>query len=337
MQIVSIKDSLYRGKSLYGQFPLVAQRQGDVGCKRELYLRIVHNGKEINVHANRADFHIVEDTSKTPVHAPAECELSIRIERRFDIMAKLTEFVIQGAVRSLIISGAAGIGKSYSLEKRLNQAIDRNEIGQFTILKGKISAIALFQQLFEHRNKGDILVLDDIDVIFQDETSLNLLKGALDTGDVRHLSWLTASEWLADQGVDQAFDFEGACVFITNLDFDRLMEKGTNLAPHFKALISRSIYLDLGIHTNKEIMTRIKQVVNNTTMLDVHGIDNEQKAMMMAWMEANYENLRELSLRSILKLAAFMKGDPNGWEDIAEATMVRNNGFTVEALDALVN
>jgi hypothetical protein len=326
MQIVNIKDGLHYGKNLHGNFPLVSTKDGDASCKREMYLRIIRNGKEVNVHVNRADYKIVEDTS-TAVSVSPEDKLDALISRRFDIMSQLTDMIVGGDVRSLIISGAAGIGKSYNLEKRLNQAIDNQEINQFTILKGKISAIALFAQLFEHRNKGDILVLDDIDVIFQDETSLNLLKGALDTGDVRHLVWLTASEWLAEQGVDQAFDFEGACVFITNLDFDRMMERGTNLAEHFKALISRSIYLDLGIHTNKEILTRIKQVVNHTTMLDVHGIDGVQKGLMMEWLEDNYENLRELSLRTILKLSAFMKGDAQGWQDIAEATMIRNSGF----------
>jgi hypothetical protein len=330
MQMVKIKDSIYKGKVLKGDYPFVSVTDGDVKCEREVYVRLVHNGKEINVHANRDDFQVINPPQ--PVAAPLSEEdqkLDALIKRRFEIMAQLTDMVIGGDVRSMIISGAAGIGKSYNLEKRLNAAIDNDEIGTFTILKGKISAIALFAQLFQHKEKGDILVLDDIDVIFQDETSLNLLKGALDTGDKRTLTWLTASDWLENEGVDQQFDFEGACIFITNLDFDRMMARGTSLQPHFEALISRSIYLDLAIHTNKEILTRIKQVVNHTTMLDVHGIDNTQKESMMDWLEGNYENLRELSLRTILKLAAFMKGDPKGWRDIAHATMVRNAGFTV--------
>jgi hypothetical protein len=271
-------------------------------------------------------------TKKPSMVYDAETEaMDKRIQRQFTVMEKLTEFVIKDTVRSLIISGAAGIGKSYNLEKRLNQALDRDEIGQFTVLKGKISAIALFKQLFDHREPGDILVLDDIDIIFQDETSLNLLKAALDTGEHRHLVWLTASPWLEEQGVDQEFEFNGACVFLTNLDFDRMIERGSVLAPHFKALLSRATYLDLCIHTNKEIMIRIRQVVENTAMLDVHGIDDKQKAIMMNWLEHNYQNLRELSLRTILKLASFMKGDPHGWQDIAEATMIRNTAFVVGA------
>lgn len=333
MQSVIINDGVWNGKEFNmggKQLPLVRVIDGDVKCERECYVRVVYKGKEINVHANRSDFQVI--TPVETVSAPMSDEdkrMDALISRRFEIMEQLTNMVIEGDVRSMIMSGAPGIGKSYNLEKRLNAAIDNDEISSFTILKGKISAIALFAQLFQHKEKGDILVLDDIDVIFQDETSLNLLKGALDTGDKRTLSWLTASDWLEDQGVDQQFDFEGACIFITNMDFDRMIAKGSNLAPHFEALISRSIYLDLAIHTNKEILIRIKQVVNKTAMLDVHGIDNTQKVEMMDWIEGNYENLRELSLRTILKLAAFRKGDPKGWRDIAEATMVRNAGFTI--------
>ena len=330
MQTVKIKEAIYNGKEFKGSYPFVSVIDGDVKCERDVYVRLIHNGKEINVHANRGDFQIIKPVQPiAPMMSEADQKLDALIKRRFEIMSQLTDMIIGGDVRSLIISGAAGIGKSYNLEKRLNLATDNDEIGSFTILKGKISAIALFAQLFQHKEKGDILVLDDIDVIFQDETSLNLLKGALDTGDKRTLTWLTASDWLAEQGCDQQFDFEGACVFITNLDFDRMMDRGTALAPHFEALISRSIYLDLAIHTNKEILMRIKQVVNHTTMLDVHGIDNDQKEAMMGWLETNYENLRELSLRTILKLAAFMRGDPTGWRDIATATMIKNAGFTI--------
>lgn len=330
MKIVNIKDGLYFGNPIHGEFPFVSERAADAACKRELYVRVVRNGKEVNIHVNRADFQIIDPAHQKPIiETSEEKAIGDRIQRQFDIMAKLTEFSIKGAVRSLIISGAAGIGKSFNLEKRLNEAFDDESINQFTVLKGKISPIALFKQLYDHREPGDILVLDDIDVIFQDETSLNLLKGALDTGERRHLNWLTASTWLEENGVDQEFDFEGSVFFLTNLDFDRMIDRGSVLAPHFKALLSRSIYLDLGIHTNKEILIRIKQVINNSPMLDTHGIDNKQKVAMMDWLEENYENLRELSLRTILKLASFMKGDPEGWQDIAAATMIRNTYYQI--------
>lgn len=328
MKIVRVASALYYNQDINGDYKYVSERPGDADCKREMYLRIEYRGKEVNVHVYRKDFQIIQDTEQEMDQDADDVEaMGKKIARNFEIMSKLTEMTVAGTVRSMIISGAAGIGKSYNLENRLNKAVDNGEINMFTILKGKISAIALFAQLFEHRNPGDVLVLDDIDVIFQDETSLNLLKGALDTGDKRHLVWLTASTWLEENGIDQEFDFEGACVFITNMDFDRMIERGSNLAPHFKALLSRSIYLNLGIHTNQEILIRIKQVIDTTAMLDIHGIDNRQKQLMVEWLDMNYTNLRELSLRTVLKLGSFMKGDPRAWQDIAEVTMLKYQPF----------
>lgn len=330
---VKIHAALYFGKNIFGTFPLNAVEEGDDKCKREVYLKIIREGKMIKVHANRHDYEIVLGTNKdiSPISFddPQLNEMNIKIWKRFQIMEKLTEFAIAGHLKSLILSGAAGIGKSYNLEKRLNTAIDNGEITKFTILKGKISPIALYVQLYQHRDEGDILVLDDIDIIFQDEVSLNLLKAALDSGDIRRLSWLSATEWLSDQDIPNDFEFNGVCFFITNLDFDRMIERGTVLAPHFKAFISRSTYLDLGIHTNHEVMMRIRQVIASTPMLDVHGIDDEQKTIMMSWLESRCNDMRELSLRTILKIAAFMNGDPTGWQDIAEATMLKNVGYTI--------
>lgn len=340
MKIVNIKDSIHLGKPLAGEFPFISERPTP-GKEREMMVRLTRDGRDINVSVNKSDYNIIEvlDPVGDDKMSPAMKVLDNTIRRQFEVMRTLTEFAIKGHVRSLIISGAAGIGKSYELERRLNTATEKNQIDMFTIVKGKISAIALFKTLFEHREEGSILVLDDIDSIFQDETSLNLLKGALDTGDVRRLSWLTAGAWLQENGVDSEFEFNGSVVFITNMDFDRMIEKGTNLAVHFKALISRSTYLDLRIHTNEEILVRIKQVVKDTTMLDVHGIDNSEKDAMMSWLEDNYTNLREISLRTILKLAAFMKGDPAGWQDIAEATMLRTmaNYSTPSPLQQMVS
>lgn len=328
MKMVRIKTGLYYKKNIAGTFPFVSERDGDANCERDMYITIQRHGKTINIHVNKDDYTIIEDSEELETILEKDMtDMSSKIRRNFQIMTKLTEYVVRGTVRSMIISGAPGIGKSYNLETRLNRAQDRGEINKFTILKGKISAIALFAQLFEHKDRGDVLVLDDIDIVFQDETSLNLLKSALDTGDLRKLVWLTASTWLDENGIDQEFNFEGACVFITNMDFDRMIDKGSLLAPHFKALLSRSIYLNLGIHTNQEILIRVKQVIEETTMLDIHGIDATQKKLMMDWLEDNFTNLRELSLRTILKLASFMKGDPTEWQETAEVTMLRYQPF----------
>ena len=337
MKIVRIKEGTYYNKPIVGDFKFVGTKEKDAECKGDLYLRVIRNGKEINVHVHKEDFTMLNGVEDNEVNIQSnfgaggilmnDDELGLLIKQRFDVMDQLTEFVVQGAVSSVIISGAAGIGKSFNLGERLEKAIDDSEINQYDFLKGRMSAIALYAQLYEYRTRGDILVLDDTDDVFKDETSLNILKAVLDTGDVRKVSWNTASPWLEEMGVPNSFEFEGAIVFLTNMDFDKMIERQNPIAAHLKALMGRTNYLDLGIHTNHEIMIRIKQVIGTSSMLDQHDITDQQKVDMMVWLEGHYEEMRELSLRTILKLASFIKGDPKGWQVIAKATMLRHTRF----------
>ena len=333
MKKVKIIDGLFYGKVISGEFQFVAERPADHQSKREMYVNIIRFGKNISVHVNRADFVVIEDETmnisneeKEIIEAQNIFELGAKIKKNFEMMNRLIEMVVRSDVNSLIISGAPGIGKSYGLETRMNKALLRGEIAKFTQVKGKMSALGLYATLYEHRDCGDVLLLDDVDV-FGCETSLDLLKAVLDSGDVRTVNWSTASSWLEQQEIPRKFNFNGSIVFLTNIDFDKQIKRGSNLAPHLSAFLGRSTYLDLAIHSNKAILVRIKQVVEETNMLEKHGIDEEQKILMLEWLDLYYDQLRDLSIRTILKLASYMHGAPDAWIDIAETTMLKPNSI----------
>ena len=69
---------------------------------------------------------------------------------------------------------------------------------------------------------NSVVVFDDCDSILLDEVCLNLLKGALDSGKKRKISWLAESHSLRREGVPDSFDFKGGVIFITNLKFDQM-------------------------------------------------------------------------------------------------------------------
>lgn len=48
-------------------------------------------------------------------------EILSRINKRFHIMNRMIDGIVEGKIRSLIISGAPGIGKTYNLEQRIKQ------------------------------------------------------------------------------------------------------------------------------------------------------------------------------------------------------------------------
>lgn len=248
-------------------------------------------------------------------------ELKKIIAERFDIMGVITDGVISGNIRSLMISGAAGVGKTYELEQRLDAALLADKIKGTHLIKGSVSAIGLYCTLFENRKKGQVLILDDADV-FDDEQTMNILKGALDTSVTRKICWNKASSYLADAGIPQSFNYEGQVVFLTNIDVETAIEKNNKNAPHLKALVSRSVFLDLGIHTNEQILIRIEQVLATSKMASDLKLSPAECAQLVGWMQQNINKMRSVSLRSVIQAAGFMK-TTSDWQRIANATMLK--------------
>ena len=81
-------------------------------------------------------------------------------------------------------------GKSFGVEQVLekNNLFDKlAEKLRFGIEKGAPAVIGLYKLLYNYSAKGCVLVLDDCDTVLYDETSLNLLKAALDSSPSEHL------------------------------------------------------------------------------------------------------------------------------------------------------
>lgn len=271
-------------------------------------------------------FHLVAKAEKAAVtksKGELEAERAAtaeEIESRFEAMGLLTDALIKGDIRSLVISGAAGVGKSFLLEEKLNDALNDSKLSQVTHIKGTISPIGLYMTLWENNNKGDVIVLDDIDSVYGDEEAMNLLKGALDTNGKRVISWIKDSRFLKDQDIPTSFEYKGRVVFLTNVDLQNISDKGGRMAPHMGALMSRAVYLDLGIHTAEQIMIRIRQVLRSTDM--GLGLTTAQFEVILGWMESNISNLRAISLRTVIQVAGFMKVTAN-WQLLARNTLLR--------------
>ncbi len=185
-------------------------------------------------------------TAEEIVEAPTTVEGIEAVTERFKALADMAWGVVSGHYSALIVSGNPGTGKTFTLEKALEEAAAA-ELVHYTPVHGFTRATGLYKLLYEHREKGNVLLLDDCDSVFGDETSLSILKAALDTTKNRTVSWYSEREFKDkdDNKLPSSFEFQGAVVFITNLDFDRAM--GTKLGPHLEALISRSYYLDLNL------------------------------------------------------------------------------------------
>ena len=261
-----------------------------------------------------------------PVIQQTDEEILERLEMRFTILEDMTRAVKRGDVRGMIVSGPPGVGKSFGIEKVLAKhdifpAVAQDEsLKKYEIAKGNISALGLYQMLWNYRDKKSIIVFDDCDSVLFDDVALNVLKAALDTGKKRTLSWHTESRVLKDAGIPNSFNFEGGCIFITNVKFDHVRSK--KLRDHLEALESRCHYLDLTIDSDREKMLRIKQMVGHG-MLDPYQFENNETEEIIAYIDTNRHRMRELSLRMVIKIADLRKSMPKSWESVASITCMR--------------
>ena len=267
--------------------------------------------------SNAAERIAAVKVSYAPEKRETDAEIEQRIADRFEILDVLTEACVVGNSRALIVSGPAGLGKSYTVEKRLADW-DPNEL-QHTIVKGYVRATGLVKLLYQYRHPSNVIVFDDADAIFFDDVSLNLLKAVCDTTERRRVSWLSEGKLVDDESAElipRSFDFEGTIIFISNYDFDAMIDKGHKLAPHLQAMVSRAHYIDLSMKSRRDYLVRIRQVVkqgllSHLTVPQAHDV--------ISFIEQNHDKLRELSLRMAIKLGHLRKqgGD---WEKLARIT-----------------
>lgn len=241
----------------------------------------------------------------------------------------MTKATINGDCRALIVSGPPGVGKSHGVETQLERSSLFDKLAgkrvRFEIVKGAI-AIGLYALLYKYSDSKNVLVFDDCDV-WDDQDALNILKAALDSGKRRRIWWNSDSSYLRKEGIPNSFDFNGSCIFITNLDFgDRRSKK---IQAHLEALQSRCHYLDLTINTQRDKILRIRQVHLDAGrdvtggMFAEYDFAGDEADQILNFMTENASRLREMSIRMALKIADLIKIEPNSWREIARHTVMR--------------
>lgn len=276
----------------------------------------------IKVYVEGADSIVSAEDSVEATVEETDAEIVERMRIRFNMLTDMTKAVKRGDVRAMIVSGPPGVGKSYGVEEVLERYQVLQDLGgmqKYEVIKGAVSPLGLYCKLYKYSAKDCVVVFDDCDSIFTDETSLNLLKAALDSKKTRTLHWNSDSRKLREEGIPDSFRFEGSAIFITNIKFSKVRGR---LRDHLTALESRCHYIDLTIDTNREKMLRIRQLVVDG-MLNEHTISDELKDDVVEFVQQNQDRVRELSLRTVLKVADLAQAFPNSWVAMAENTILK--------------
>lgn len=263
-----------------------------------------------------------EVVSALPVETDEE--VITRIRERFGMLDDMTQAVVEGQIRAMIVTGPPGVGKSFGVERIIEKAVLFDHIAgrklSAEVVKGAVTAAALYMLLYKNSDTNSVLVFDDCDSVMLDDVALNLLKGALDSGKRRKISWLADSIALRREGIPDSFDFKGSIIFISNLKFDKMKGK---LAEHLAALQSRCHYLDLTLDTMRDKIMRVKQIHDDGGLFEDLELTSEQGDEVIEFMGANTNKLREVSLRMAVKIGQLRKSFPSKWEHMAKATCMR--------------
>lgn len=356
---VKINNGAYRNTPVTGVFPVVRPHNGKfvtvrVNALDDTFKTLI---PRINCAPNDYEYCDV-DGNATEYKEPAAYESSVdtgefdyesefiqneseshamsRIRDTFFMLDEVTAACQQGIMRGVVVAGPPGIGKSYGSEKVLEEYNLVNSIAgrepAYEVVKGSASAVHLYIKLYFNRKAGQVLMLDDCDTLLFDEEALNLLKTALDTTDRRVVSYLKESRVLDSEGIPNQFEFNGSVMFLTNLDFERT--KNSKIKNHLDAIMSRCHYLDLAINNTRDKILRIKQIVNDG-MLNRYDFSPELEQQIVQWISDNAEHLREISLRTTIKLADIVKAMPTRWERVAECTLLKNQARYKRMLNEL--
>jgi len=254
-----------------------------------------------------------------------EDQIMTRIRERFDILNEMTKACVNGDIRAMIVSGPPGVGKSFGVEREIEKATLFDKLAgkrlRAEVVKGSATPIGLYQTLYKYSDDNCVLVFDDCDSILLDDVALNLLKGALDSGKKRTISWLSESSALRREGIPDRFEFKGSVIFITNLKFDTM--KSQKLRDHLDALQSRCHYLDLTLDTMRDKVLRIKQIAKDGVLFADYDFEPCVQDEIVEFMEANQNRLREMSLRMALKIADLRKSFSGNWNRMAETTCMK--------------
>ena len=249
----------------------------------------------------------------------------VRIRERFDILHAMTKAAVNGDIRAMIVSGPPGVGKSFGVEQEIDKATLLDQIAgrklRAEVVKGSATALGLYTTLYKYSDENCVLVFDDCDSILLDDTSLNLLKGALDSGKKRKISWLSDSNLLRREGIPDSFNFNGSVIFISNIKFDGM--KSQKLRDHLDALQSRCHYLDLTLDTMRDKILRIKQIAADGELFSAYDFEQCVQDEIIDFMDVNKNKLREMSLRMALKIADLRKSFPENWQAMSRTTCMK--------------
>lgn len=245
-----------------------------------------------NLEAKLAEDETTTTNSMVEVKSMINNDIKLNV---FKTIEKMTLQVAKGKSNALLVTGGSGMGKSGTVLETLS-SIGLASGNGYIKITGDISSAGLYQTLFIHRHK--LLLFDDCDSVFNEQSSLDMLKAVLDTYPKREVSYMKKGyydptgvndlemqmKWDETQKLPNQFIFDGKIIFLTNKTEEQI-ENNT----HMRAILGRSLAVDVNLN-KQEVLERMRELI--LKILPEESINDKYEAL-------NY--LDELSQKHILK------------------------------------
>lgn len=321
---ILIKSGSYRNTPIINQEFYCTSTAPKVVNDSELYFWISDNNCAPFKRVRVFEYSITDSSINSASFAnlepqKSEAELELEISERFEVMEKLYDAVSVGAIKSLIVSGSPGLGKSSSITSHLIRR-EKSCGHTYSTIKGVATSKYVFEHLRDNAHENHIVLFDDCDDIFFDSSTLNVFKACLESGNKPRIVTWGSSRGSSEEN---QFEFKGSVVFLTNVAFSK-MTKNDVLKSHLQALASRSHYFDVTLDTALETFIRIKQVSLNSDILKSRQLSESQVSEILEFIRLNLDNFVELSLRTIVKIADMYLYSPTDYKRLIAVTCFRN-------------
>jgi hypothetical protein len=266
---------------------------------------------------NLENFNSKVKISSSQSHIQSEYELDdyTDLERRYASVESYIKELSNGQLHNLIINGPAGVGKTHAVETFLNQYAK----GRYKVVKGHMTPLSLYGNLFFHRDPNSILVLDDIDSVFKKIEGVNLLKAAMDTSSVRRINW-ESSNALKGVGIPDSFEFKGKVILISNIGFS--VSRKNSISAHLDALKDRSFNIVVADNTKESCFKQVCFMVLKKDMLHAFKLQYEMKVDLLDYLKDHITVIDKISLRTAIKLAQLMTISSANWRAMADTGLL---------------
>jgi hypothetical protein len=220
-----------------------------------------------------------------------------------------------GKIRSIFLSGAGGMGKSWTVKQALKDIDPEGEKkGRWKFIPGKITPGALYDDLYNYSAPGCVVVIDDADSIIKSNiTGLNLLKAATDSKKDRVVAWASTKP---PGQAPASFKFKASVCVISNTNICALIAKARTMQDHYEALQTRMISMHVAIESQEHRLIRLKYVAREGHLFDECEFDVPValQTEVLEYMQANMGQMQLFSMRTPGLIAAFADTHPD-WKD----------------------